>query len=342
MKIILISTYAHPVALGLRYISSCLKAAGHDVEMIFMSSKRDTAAADFTAAAIEALVERCRSADLLGMSLMTNTFRRACVLTETLRKSGNKSPIIWGGVHATVAPEESLEVADMVCIGEGEEPMRMLAEKMSAGEDPKEIGGIGFCGNGPFGNSHKKINPVMPLQQNLDDYPFPDYELHTHWVVEKGQLRPASPDNMRGTLHRFRIETTRGCPYTCNFCNNTAWQNIYKGQGPWVRMRSNDNVLEELEKALASFPTIKSVNILDDLFFVRNADEMRDFAEKYSRRINLPVQLDAHPNLITEEKLAALEGVPIALISMGIQSGSWDTLKNIYNRHTPLDKIIRG
>lgn len=97
MKIILVSTYAHPVALGLRYISSCLKAAGHDIEMIFMSSKRDTAEADYSDTALEALVERSRSADLIGMSLMTNTFRRACVLTETLRQSGNQAPIIWGG-----------------------------------------------------------------------------------------------------------------------------------------------------------------------------------------------------------------------------------------------------
>lgn len=230
----------------------------------------------------------------------------------------------------------------MVCIGEGEESMRMLAERMDAGKDPKDVRGIGFRGDSPFGNSHKIINPVVPLRQDLDDYPFPDYELHTHWVVEKGQLRPAGPANLRGALHRFRIETTRGCPYTCNFCNNTAWQNIYKGQGPWVRMRSNDNVIEELEKALASYPTIESVNVLDDLFFVRSVDEMKDFAEKYRRRVNLPIELDAHPNLLTEEKLAALEQVPIALISMGIQSGSLDTLKSIYKRHTPIDKIIKG
>ena len=62
MKVSLISTYTHPIALGLRYVSSYLKAAGHDVEMIFMCSKRDTAEADFPSAAVEAFVERCRRA----------------------------------------------------------------------------------------------------------------------------------------------------------------------------------------------------------------------------------------------------------------------------------------
>ena len=46
MRITLISTYTHPIALGLRSVSAYLKAAGHDVEMIFMSSKRDTARPD--------------------------------------------------------------------------------------------------------------------------------------------------------------------------------------------------------------------------------------------------------------------------------------------------------
>jgi len=342
MKIILISTYAHPVALGLRYISSYLKTAGYEVEMIFMSSKRDTAEAVFPAPAMEAFIDKCRSADLMGMSLMTNSFNRARVLTKALRDSGNKAPIVWGGVHPTVAPDESLEIADMICVGEGEEPMRLLADRLREGRDPRDVPNIGFRAGGPFGNMHTIKNPVMPLMDVLDDLPFCDYELHTHWVIDKGMLKPARPNNLRGTLHRFRIETTRGCPFKCNFCNNTTWQNIYKNKGQWVRKRSNDNVIAELEKAIKCFPGIEEINILDDLFFVRNEEEMRDFAEKYRQKINIPVELDAHPNLITEGKLAALENVPISLLSMGIQSGSPDTLKNIYGRNTPIKKIIEG
>ncbi len=122
MKIALVATYTHPIALGLRYVSSYLKAGGHDVEMIFMKSKRDTAKADFSEASLDDFVERLRDRDLIGMGLMTNTFHRASVLTRRLRDAGIKAPIIWGGTHATVAPEESLEVPDIICVGEGEEP----------------------------------------------------------------------------------------------------------------------------------------------------------------------------------------------------------------------------
>ena len=261
MKVALVSTYTHPIALGLRYVSSYLKAAGHNVEMIFMSSKRDTAEADFGPAAVEAFVERCRQAELIGMSLMTNTFYRACFLTETLRKTGVKAPIIWGGTHPTMAPDESLEAADMICVGEGEEPMLQLVERLEAGRDPTDVGSIGFRAGGPFGNAREVRNPVQPLVRPIDDYPFPDYELDTHWVIEGGQLAPARPGNLRGTLHRLRIETTRGCPYHCTFCNNTAWANLYRGKGSWVRRRSIDNVLAEIDKARSCFPTIEAVNI---------------------------------------------------------------------------------
>jgi len=204
------------------------------------------------------------------------------------------------------------------------------------------VGSIGFRAGGPFGNPDTVQNPLLPLPAGLDDYPFPDYELDTHRVIEKGELVPARPENLRGALHRLRVETTRGCPYSCAFCNNAVWQKLYKGKGSWVRKRSNDNVIAEMEKARACFPTIEAVNVVDDLFFVRSEEEIDDFAVKYLQRVNLPLELDAFPNIITEQKLASLARLPIAMISMGIQSGSPDTLKNIYRRHTPIDRIING
>ena len=342
MKIALVSTYTHPLALGLRYVSSYLKAAGHDVVMIFMSSKRDTAKADFTEAVLESLLERLRDRDLIGMSLMTNTFHRAGMLTERIRNADIKVPIVWGGTHPTVAPEESLEVADIICVGEGEEPMLQLVERLEAGADPKGVGSLGFRAGGPFGNKHTLRNPVLPLEQELDDYPLPDYELETHWVTGKEGLEPARLDTLRGTLHRLRIETTRGCPYPCTFCNNAALLKVYKGKGSWVRQRSADNIISEIVQAQACFPTIEAVNIVDDLFFIRSEEDIKEFAVKYQQQVNLPLELDAFPNTITEAKIRSLSRVPINLISMGIQSGCADTLKNIYKRPTPIEKIVLG
>lgn len=342
MRITLISTYTHPISLGLRYVSSYLKAAGHDVEMIFMSSKRDTAQPDWSPAAVDNLMSRLQDRDLIGMGLMTNTFHRASFLSEKIRDSGIKTPIIWGGTHPTVAPDESLEVADAICVGEGEEPMLQFVEALEADRDPTGIGSLGFRAGGAFDVKTTFRNPVRPLERELDDYPFPDYELETHWVAGKNGLEPANLSNLRGTLHRFRIETTRGCPFPCSFCNNAALLKVYKGKGAWVRRRSPENVIAEIKEARRCFPTIEAINIVDDLFFVRSEEEIEDFAIKYREHVNLPFELDAFPNTITEAKVKSLSRVPIGLISMGIQSGSADTLKNIYKRPTPKEKIANG
>jgi radical SAM superfamily enzyme YgiQ (UPF0313 family) len=241
-----------------------------------------------------------------------------------------------------VAPEESLEVPDAICVGEGEEPMLRLVEHLEAGRDPTGIGSLGFRADGRFGNRRAIRNPVLPLEQELDDYPFADYELETHFVAGRDGLEPARLDNLRGSLHRLRVETTRGCPYPCTFCNNAALLKVYRGRGSWVRKRSADNVIAEILKARACFPTIEAVNIVDDLFFVRSEEDIEDFAIKYKEQVNLPLELDAFPNTITREKVRSLARVPINLISMGIQSGSADTLRNIYKRPTPLEKIVEG
>jgi hypothetical protein len=112
MKIALVSVHTHPVVLGLRYISSCLKVAGYGVELLFMFPRRSVGPAGLAAPVLDAFAERCRQADLVGMGLMTGNYQRACVLTDSLRQAGIKAPILWGGTHPTVAPLESLQTAD--------------------------------------------------------------------------------------------------------------------------------------------------------------------------------------------------------------------------------------
>ncbi len=339
MKIALVSTYTHPFALGLRYISSYLKTTSHDVVMLFMSSRRDTTRPDYSPKLLEDFAEPLRDRDLIGMSLMTSTFHRARVLTERIRQAGLRVPVVWGGTHPTVAPEECLGIADAVCIGEGEEPMLQLAERLEAGRDPTAVRGLCFRPRGPFANQAAIRNPPGPLETQLDDLPFPDYELETHWVASKNGLVRARPENLRGALHTLRVITARGCPYHCTFCNNTALRAAHADFRPWVRMRSLDNVLAEIRQMLACFPTIQSLNFVDDLFLLRKEEEIEDFAGKYNAEVGLPLQLDAFPNTVTDRRVQALAHLPIQLVSMGIESASDDTLRNIYRRPTTPARI---
>lgn len=337
MRIALISTYPHPLALGLRCISAYLKAHGQDVTMFFMRSKRETTEVDFSPALVADLVQRLRSAELIGISLMTGSFHRACALTEAIRRAGIKTPIIWGGTHPTVAPTESLQVADIICLGEGEQAVLQLAEALQADRDPTAVCNLAFARDG-----RSIRNPVRSLHEDLDALPFADFDVQTHWVAAGDRFEPGSARNLRSVLNRYRILTTRGCPYRCTFCNNAALAQLYKAKGRWVRQRSNEHVIRELEEVVGRFPTIRAVNIVDDLFFVRDAEQIAEFADLYLRRVNLPVEFDVFPTLISPPKMEALSQLPLALVSMGIQSGSPEVLRSIYNRPTPIKRIVEA
>ncbi|HSW46075.1 MAG TPA: radical SAM protein [Phycisphaerae bacterium] len=339
MHVVLVSTYAYPVALGMRYVSSWLKQAGHRVSCLFIGSERDEF--EPVSAALRAdFVEHCRRADVVGLSLMTNSFDRSCELTRALRDAGIRAPIVWGGTHPTVAPQESAEVADYVCIGEGEKAMLEFVGHLEAGRDPGVTRGFAYLKDGRLVR-----NPIYPLTDDLDAYPFPDYDLQDHRVAHKGRLVPASPRVLRGTLRRYRLSSTRGCPFSCSFCNNGTQLGIYKeaGYAPlWVRKRSVESIIAEIEHFRDCYPDVEEINLVDDLFLIRGEHEVKAFVEAYAERVNLPLQLDAFPNTVTEAKIATLSRLPSSLISMGIQSGSQDTLLNTYNRPTRVEQVAEA
>lgn len=338
VNIALIASYGHPLALGLRYVSASLARQGHDVRMLFLTTRRNTAEAAFPPKLLDEIAAHVRDAGLIGVSLMTNTFHRARALTEAIRARGINVPVVWGGIHPTVAPEESLETADIVCVGEGEQAMAELAEAVEAGRDPTNIHGLWF-------RRDKTIlrNPVRRLNEDLDALPFPDYDMEgRHFVVKGDSIVPARPKLLRGVLDRYRMQSTRGCPYRCTFCNNATQRRVYEGMGGWVRTRSNESVIAEIRARIAGFPTIQAINIVDDLFLVRTEEQLAEFVRLYREHVNLPLEFDAFPNLITPEKIRLLRQIPLALVSMGIQSGSPDTLQNLYQRPTPIAKIARA
>ena len=340
MHVVLVSTYAYPLALGLRYVSSFLKQAGHKVTVLFMCSKRDTAEADFSRPVLDDLVDRARTADLIGMGLMTNSFHRSCVLTAELRKAGVKTPIVWGGTHPTVAPRESAQVADYVCVGEGEQAMLGFVEMMQAGRDTAKACNFAYLRDGELVQ-----NPPHPLTADLDAYPLPDYELEGHWIADQEGLVPARPELFRGAMRRYRMLSTRGCPYSCSFCNNATQMGIYREADQlsrWVRKRSTESIVTEIETIRGRFPKLEGVSFADDLFLIRSEEEIEEFVAAYERRVNLPLEFTAFPNTVTDRKIALLSRLPIALISMGIQSGSPRTLRDLYNRPTKIETIAEA
>lgn len=347
LKITLISPYENIAANGLRIISAYLKNYGHKVELIFLQAPKLKFSGTYSSEVADDVINLCKASDLIGFSLMSNYFVRVRDLTRRI-KSKLDIPVIWGGIHPTVKPEECLEFADMVCIGEGEDAMLELAQKL-------QPSGTVALKNIWFKKNSKIIkNELLPLEEDLDKYPFQDYDITTHYLLRGGRvvkmneqlLGEAMPHNSdRGVAAvEYYVMGIRNCPHSCTYCCNNALRRLYSvnKQNRFVRFRTPRNIIDEIESVKNRFPFIKQVLITDDTFFIRGIEEIREFCLYYKEKIGLPFRCYVSPLTITEDKLQLLIDAGLFRISMGVQSYSEQTLTNIYKRPTPRKAILEG
>ena len=136
MKVTPISTYLDTIAEGLRCLSSFIKSKGYECEMIFLPDYKALLSYDpqfgrpYEQSLMDDVVQACSDSDVVGIGVMSNFFDHAVQLSKNLRKN-LAAPVIWGGIHPTVAPDESLNYCDMVCVGEGEYAMLNLLRPMN-------------------------------------------------------------------------------------------------------------------------------------------------------------------------------------------------------------------
>ena len=165
-KILFISDNFFNESLGIMYLSSYLKANGHQVCLFLLSEYKRS----------DGLLRVIKDADpdLVGFSVMTpqvSTFRPvAKIVKETTRRR-----IIWGGPHCMFMPENVSEnrYIDIICIGEGEEALLTLMNRIDARSDYSDIPGLWVRKEDRWIK-----NDVGCLETNLDKYPFLDRELY--------------------------------------------------------------------------------------------------------------------------------------------------------------------
>jgi len=107
-------------------------------------------------------------------------------------------------------------------------------------------------------------------------------------------------------------------------------------------MRSVGHVIAELEDIKARFPSVNSIAITDDTFFLPDEEELEAFARLYRQRIGLPFDAYAHPATLTARKLETLVSCGCSLVKMGIQAGNDGTNFSIFNRKIPLTRVVQA
>mgnify|MGYP003974731449 FL=1 len=332
MKIGFVSPYPDVQSFGLRTLSACLKKEGHDVTMVFLLSEfwdkyEDTA--------LDETVELLKDCDLIGLSVMSNFWDNSVQITERLKKSID-APIIWGGTHPTIRPEECIERggADIVCIGEGEDTIVELAKRMQNGDDYRLLEGIAIKGDGRI-----VVNKPPPLIIDLDRVPFQDYDLETHFVLDNNTITKMTLDLLKKhSQGGYVTMPTRGCPFGCTFCVNDTLNKMYADQ-PIIRKRSMGNVLEELKEIKKNLPYVDNIYFDDDSFILIKTEEIEEFCNGYKEHVDLPLSVTGiTPATLRRDKLAPLVDAGVAFIRMGLQSGS-ESIKEEYKRNYSNKKV---
>lgn len=299
---------------GIAYMSSLLKANGHQTSLFYVIK-------DITRSKLIKELKRSRP-DIVGFSATTNQYPYVEKYANWIKEE-LETPIICGGVHATLCPGEVLSCKgiDMVCIGEGEYPMVELANHLERGENTHNIQNLWIKKHGSI-----MRNPLRPLISNLDELPFPDRELfHFEELLKKWD-------------HIAEFIAGRGCPYNCTYCCNFALREVYKGKGKYVRMRSVENVLAEIRSVTEKYD-VKKIFFHDDTFTLIHP-WIREFCEKYPKEFDLPFGCNVRVETVNREILYGLRKAGCEVIHIGLESGNEWLRRSVLKRPMTNQQII--
>jgi radical SAM superfamily enzyme YgiQ (UPF0313 family) len=138
----------------------------------------------------------------------------------------------------------------------------------------------------------------------------------------------------------YNIITSRGCPFSCSYCCNSFLSRLYETKQ--IRMRTPENVIEELRAVIKQFPDMILINIHDDCFLAHSREWHSEFVSGYKKWINRPFIVRSTPLHLTEEKVETLKQAGLAWVTMGLQSGSERINKQVYHRHVTNEKFLEA
>lgn len=270
---------------------------------------------------------------MIGLSLTSLPIKPATEVTQRLKAEFPNVPIIWGGSGPTLEPDRCIALCDLVCVGEGEQALLDLAQRLDAGAPLTDVPGV--WAKAPDGTVIK--NPGRPLIE-LEELAIPDFDpARTMRINDDRIAYDVYPPNL-GT--QYIIMTTRGCPFSCSFCIESVYQDKF-GKKNHLRRRSVDIVIKELVEAKKKFPFIRSIMFYDDVF-TTHPRWLKEFCARYKREVGLPFWCYTYPTTTKKDEIEMLHDAGCVSMTMGIQSGSEEILTNDFNRPVARTKAVEA
>lgn len=290
------------IRLGIAYLSSALKKHGHHAGLLDFRYLSNW----------EGIVTSIESfePDVVSISAITYEKANAIHTAAVIKQNFPDIKIAVGGIHASIAPEDYERTGYFDCVirGEGEVTLPKVVDSFYKKEPQKTVWGE---------------------TPDLNEIPFPDRTLwhdYTDIINTKNHLQLKTP--------WVQMMVSRGCPYRCRFCCGPGEQNHFTSEGkdgrrPFIRWRSVENVIAELEYLDAHYH-FKSIQYQDDQFIL-NPAWMRDFCWKLSEHglANKNYWAASRADIILRNKKLIIEmrETGLDIMSVGFESFSNPLLK---------------
>jgi len=314
-------TTAH---LGLAYLGAVSERRGDEV-VIFDADVEDRPVSDF--------VQEFRP-HIIGITANTPQVKQAW-RTAAAIKQIHDVPIVLGGPHVSVLPEESCAKpdVDLVVRGEGEEIWLEICDRVesflrdqphfstSTLMHPKHkifadcLGVTYKTSDGAINN-----NPDRAALADLDTLPWPAY--HLFKMDRYTNLQPAT-DKVDGA-RSFSIMTSRGCPYRCTFCSQSIMPIKW-------RSRSAENVIAEWRHLVHDLDA-QEIGVLDDSANIRvkRLEELgHALIDNQLNHVPWIFVNGIRANLAGQELLTLLKQAGLKRVAFGVETGDPAVLKSI-------------
>ena len=269
------------------------------------------------------------SPDLLAMSTTEDMFHLG---VELLKKVETKKiQTLLGGVFPTFAPDLVLSYSqvDMVCVGEGEKVIVRLCERMENGHSYKDIPGLWVKDkNGKIFKNQMEGAIDINSNPTLDLTIFNDGRLY----------RP-----MQGKVRKmFPLETHRGCPYKCAFCNSPSQWDLYKSETStmFFRKKSPEKIREEIINFKENY-NVEAFYFWADTFFAYSPNEFDAFIEMYSE-FKIPFWCQTRPETVTKKRVEQLMEIGLFRMAFGVEHGNAEFRKKYIKRDMKNKLIINA
>lgn len=290
------SLFYNSPPLGLGYLGAYIESLGHRALLI------DAAVENLSH---QSIVERLREfePELIGLTSTTVSIKSTISLARTLKHTFDR-PIVVGGPHISASPLETLAepVFDYGVIGEGELTLAELIEVIKGNRSPEDVLGLCYRSNGEV-----VVNPRRPAIENLDTLPHP---LRRDFPLLK--YRPQPNDEYR--LPKTSMITSRGCPYSCIFCDKAVFGKAY-------RYHSAGYVADEIEQLLQDYH-IKDIAFVDSTFFPTRKKIWQLLNEIKKRKLRFSWTCSVRANIVTRELLKAMKYAGCWRVRFGVESGN--------------------